>query len=76
MDDKTLQTWMTFFKLLMDKPLAKELESSTDDQNVIKSREQNIFWLNKKWSAKIVDLMFYRHGDKKNETKQTASSSS
>ena len=54
MDEKVVESWMTFFKLIVDKTLDNNLISPTSDQNTINARAKNIFWLNKKNCGRIL----------------------
>jgi len=54
MDAKVVESWMTFFKLIIDKSLDSSLTSPTTDQNVIAQRAKNVFWLNKKNCGRIL----------------------
>jgi len=54
MDEKVVESWMTFFKLIVDKTLDNDLISPTSDQDTIHKRAKNIFWLNKKNCGRIL----------------------
>jgi len=54
LDAKVVETWMSFFKFIIDKSLGPELESATQDQNEINQRAKSVFWLNKKACGKIL----------------------
>ena len=54
MDAKVVESWMTFFKLIIDKSLDSNLVSPTADQTVIAQRAKNVFWLNKKNAGRIL----------------------
>jgi len=45
---------MSFFKFILDKKLGEELESTTEDRNIINQRAKNVFWLNKKSCGRIL----------------------
>ena len=45
---------MTYLKLIIDKPLDTNLTSPTEDQNVMRQRDSNVFWLNKKNAGRIL----------------------
>lgn len=66
MDDKHLETWMTFIALVMQKDLG-ELENATIERKEIEARQHNIYWLNKKWASKIIDKFVYKYSDKRYE---------
>jgi len=70
MDEKTLENWMTFFKLVLDKDLGNDLESPTEDPKIIEQRQKNIYWLNKKWAGRILDKFIYKYADRRYERKE------
>lgn len=45
---------MTYFKLILDKELGQDLESPTEDLRVTEQREKNVYWRNKKISARVL----------------------
>lgn len=60
-NEKNLETWMTFFKLVLDNPISAELESQTTNQRVIAEREKNIYWRNKKLCSKIITKLHNKY---------------
>jgi len=52
---------MTFFKLILDNSLSSDLEAKTTNERVIAEREKNVYWRNKKLSAKIVTKLHNKY---------------
>ena len=68
--EKNLETWMTFFKVILDKNVNPDLESLTEDYKVIAEREKNIYWRNKKICARVLAHYITKYRDVKNNRKE------
>ena len=63
MDEQHLETWMTFLKQILDRNIGDDLESPTSERLTIESRQRNIFWLNKKQAARVIDKFMFKYSD-------------
>jgi len=71
LDDKNLETWMTFFKLILDKDLSPELTSQTNDTRVIAERERSVYWTNKKVCARCIATYLEKYRNVTNTLKES-----
>lgn len=68
--EKNLETWMTFFKVILDKNVHETLESPTEDFKTIAQREKNVYWRNKKICARVLAHYITKYRDVKNNRKE------
>ena len=58
-----IDPWMQFFKTLMDRPVPAELESFTEDPDVIEERDKHIVWKVKGIATKMTHRLFSKYGN-------------
>jgi hypothetical protein len=60
-----LDSWILFFKTLLDRSVPEELESFVEDMNIMEGRDKNIIWKTKGIAAKASYRLFERYGHPK-----------
>ncbi|CDW76775.1 UNKNOWN [Stylonychia lemnae] len=64
-EGSNIDPWIQLFKTLMDRPLPAELESPTEELEVIEEREKNLQWKLKGIAAKTTYRLFSKFGNPK-----------
>lgn len=60
-NEENLERWILFVKNVLDFPIPHNLETQTQNQEEIYLREENIFWKNRKWCAKILQRFLEKY---------------
>ena len=62
-EGNNIDPWMQFFKTLMDRPIPPELESPTEDPEVIEERDKHLIWKVRGIATKTTYRLFSKFGN-------------